>query len=386
MSRNQVSRRRIPAALVALAAAAATVAALAAPAGAAVGQGAAVVALAQHDKGRTLSGQGVKVLTEAPASQDANKLTLPVSEVDPGANPSTNANGSLRFKKGKRSVTVTSLRFDLTAGTLNGKVGTSDVAVFQLGAAPAINGTAGTVVLNDGKLRLTEAAAELLQEKLGLQRALVHKGVGMLWLNAKANPVNAAPQAVASGAANWGVLSTWRSYVLGQQGPPMSVGTISVEGGATQNGTMSEASAFFGFPATGGSYQKGLYGAADKLTLTTQGTVKFAKPFHCIVEVKLSQLEVRIDGANSALVLDSTYDIDTPAGKTCLPQPAVTLTDLTFATLELGSVAPTYSADGKTITWTNIPAALTAGGTALFGGLYPAGKALDPITITATIG
>ena len=34
----------------------------------------------------------------------------------------------------------------------------------------------------DGKLRLTADAASVLKQKLGLERALRHDGVGMVWL------------------------------------------------------------------------------------------------------------------------------------------------------------------------------------------------------------
>lgn len=166
------------------------------------------------------------------------------------------------------------------------------------------------------------------------------------------------------------------------------IGTIGTEGGATANGTLSTASAFFAFPAAGGSFEKGLYGAADKLTLKTQGSVKFEKPMHCIVEVKLGGIEVSIDGANSSLTLDSSYDIDTPNKVThaCEPNPPVITGDVKFATLDLAGIAPTYSANGKTVTWTAIPAELTAAGANAFGAGYPQGQPLDPVTITAAIG
>lgn len=372
----------VPAALIALVA----LAALAAPASAAPGQGTAVVILAEHSKGRTLSGQGVKVLASAPATKDGRSLSLPISNVDPGANPSATSEGWLRFKRGKRGVNLTGLRFDLGAGALTGKLGDEEIAVLQLGAAGTANASTGAVGLDGGKLRLTPEAATALKQKLGLDHALRRDGVGMVWLGARANPAHEAAKAVVSGTADWGVLASWRAYVLGQQGPPMSKGSIAVEGGVTSNGALAEASGFFGFPATSGSFERGLYGAADKLVLKTQGSVTFAKPFHCIVEVKLADLEVKIDGANSSISLDSDYDIDTPEGMTCNPQPPVATDDVTFAALNLSGVTPTWSADGKTITWTAIPATLTAAGATAFGTGHKAGLALDPVTITVGIG
>lgn len=385
MNLNAIKRSRGLTSLAALAATAATAAALAAPAGAASGSGEAAIIPANHDKGRTLSGQGVKLLAGTGATAQNGTLGLPIGELNPGSKPTAASSGSFSFKRGKRSVALTGIHFDLTAGTLVGTLGGTEVPVFWLGAAPTVNGTTGSITLSAGKLRLTADAATALREKLGLERALVRKGVGTIWLAAKANPTHAAAQAVVSGATNWGVLASWRKYVLGNFGPG-SVGTITPAGGVTANGTLSEPGAYFGFPAASGSYRRGLYGAADKLSLKTSGSLTFAKPGHCIVEVKLAELELTIDGANSSLVSNSKYDIDKVAGMTCLDEPAVALPGLQFATLDAGGIVPTYSAGGKTITWTGIPAKLTAAASPMFGGLYPAGKELDLVSISVAIG
>jgi len=357
----------------------------AAPAWALSGGGSAELRLAQHDKGRTLSGQGVSIVAGSPAQQAGNLLSLPISTVELGAVPAAGSTGSLQFKRGKRVVTLSGVRLDLAAGTLNGNLGGQDLAVLKLGAQAQVNAATGKLSLSEGSLRLTAEAAALLKQKLGLERALVHKGVGMIWLAAHANPIRVA-KPVVSGATDWGVLTSWRKYVLGNQGPG-SVGTITTAGGATANGTLTEAGAFFGFPAAGGSFEQGLYGATDKLVLKTQGSVIFAKPGHCIVEVKLADLVVTLDGAASSLTLDSVYDIGTFNGMGCTPQPAVATADVDFASLDLTGITPSYSADGKTVTWSAIPATLTAAGSTAFGlPQYQAGQALDPVTVTVGIG
>lgn len=356
---------------------------LAGTAFAAAGSGQATIVPADHAKGRTLSGQGVKLLAGAGASAQGGKVALPIGALDPGAQPSATTSGGLRFKKGKRAVALTGIRFDLGAGTLVGKLGGTEVPVFRLGAAAAANPTAGSISLSDGVLRLTAEAAKALEQKLGLPKALKHNGVGMLWLAAQANPVYAAAQAVVSGSVNWGVLASWRKYILGNFGPG-SVGTIATGGGATAHGTLSEASAYFSFPAASGTYQRGLYGAADKLTLQAAGSVTFAKPGHCIVEVRFSDLRLTIDGAASSVVLDSLYDIDSPP--TCTDNPAVATQDVQFATLQLGGIVPSHSADGKTVTWSAVPATLTGAGGTSWGAGYEAGEPLDPITISVGLG
>lgn len=386
MSSNQSSNGRAGRVLIALVAMIATAGVMAVPA-AAAGQGTAALILAQHDKGRTLSGQGVKILPGLPASQDARTLTLPISNVGPTADASATADGSLSFKRSKRSISLSGIRFNLAAATLSGKLGDEEIAVFRLDGPATADASSGKVALDGNKLRLTAEAATALKQKLGLKRALRRDGIGMAWLAAKANPTHTAAKAISSGSAEWGFLTSWRTYVLGQQGPPMSIGSITVEGGATANGNLTDAGAFFGFPATSGSYEKGLYGAADELVLKTQGSVKFAKPFHCIVEIKLADLEVTIDGAGSSIVVGAySYDIDKFNGMGCDDQPAVLAPGTKLATLDASGVAPTYSADGKTVTWTAIPATLTAAGSAPFSPTYKEGQPLDPITVTANVG
>jgi hypothetical protein len=357
----------------------------ASPALAVPGHGSAELRLAQHDKGRTLSGQGVTVVAGSPAKQEGSFLSLPISSVEPGVAAAT-SDGWLRFKQGKRGVTLSGLRFDLTAGTLNGKMGGEEIPVFWLGSPAQVNAMAGSVSLGGGKLRLTAEAATALKQELGLERALRRDGVGMVWLLGQANPTRVSVP-VASGQVDWGVLASWRKYVLGFQGPG-STGAITTADGATANGTLSQPSGYFGFPgAAGSTFERGLYGASDKLVLRTQGSVTFAKPGHCIIEVKLADLVVTLDGAGSSLALDSVYDIDKVEGMSCGPVPAVATDDVAFASLDLSGVAPTTSADGKTITWSAIPATLTAAGSAAFGlPQYQQGQALDPVTVTVGLG
>ena len=368
--------------LLALGATVALTAALAAPAGAASGQGQVVIATANHSKGRTLSGQGVKLIAGAGATSAADKLTLPIAQLNPGTQPSAHTSASLAFKKGKKTIALTGIHFDLTAGTLVGKLADAEIPVFWLGAAPKINSVGGSISLGEGKLRLTAEAATALKQGLGLERALVRKGVGMIWLAAQASPAHAPAQAVASGALEWGFLTSWREYIYKELGPG-SVGSITTEGGATTTGNPAKAGSFFSFPSAGGSFQKGLYGAEDLLTLKTQGSVKFAKPGHCIIEIKLSNVAVTL-GTSSSIVADLNYDIDKFNGMGCEDQPAVAVPNTTIATL--GNVAPTYSANGKTVTWTNLPATLTAGAATPFAPQYKAGQVLDPATVTVGLG
>lgn len=388
MSRQKTTRRAVAGGLAAAMAIAAIGAASAGPAAAATAQGSAAMILASHAKGRTLSGQGVKVTAGSPATQDGRTLSLPISAVDPGSGASAVAEGWLRFKRGKRTLALSELRFDFRAGTLKGKVGGEEIAFFRLAAGAILNASTGAATLLDAKLRLTADAAEALQRKLGLERALRRDGVGMAWLSARANPVLEAAKPVASGAVQWGVLASWRAYILANiPPPPPTNGTVEVSGGATATGPLSSPATTYGFPAAGGSFERGLYGASDELALQSQGGVVFKKPGHCIVEVALSDLQVKIDGVDSSLTLDARYDTDGGPPHVCnVDLPTVTTDDVRFATLDTNAAPPTQSNDGKTITWSSIPVTLTAAGADAFGAGYEAGQPLDPITVTVTTG
>lgn len=324
----------------------------------------------------------MKLIAGTGATSQANKLTLPIGELNPGAQPSAQSSAGLTFKRGKKSVALTGIRFDLATGTLAGKLGDSEIPVFWLGAAPKVNSTSGSISLGEGKLRLTAEAASALRDELDLERALVRKGVGMIWLSAQAFPSHAPAQPVASGSIDWGFLTSWREYIYKELGPG-SVGSITTEGGATTSGDPAKPGSFFTFPSAGGSFEKGLYGASDVLSLKTQGSVKFAKPGHCIVEIKLSNLIVTL-GSSSSIVADLSYDIDKFNGMGCEDIPAVAAPGTTIATL--GAVAPSYSAGGKAVTWSGLPATLTAAAATPFAPNYKAGQVLDPATVSVGLG
>jgi Htaa len=359
--------------------------AIAAPASAYRGQGEAVIVAAKHAKGRTLSGQGVKLVAGAGASAQDRKLSLPIAELNPfsqpsASHPSAQTAAALTFQRRKQSVALTDIRFNLAGGTLVGKLGNAQLEVFRvLGAAPSINTANGTIALNEGQLRLTAAAAERLEAGLGLKKALNHKGVGMLWLAAQASPTHGPSQKVTGGSLDWGFLTSWREYIYKNLGPG-SVGSITTEGGATTVGEPAKPGSYFSFPATGGSYEQGLFGASDKLSLNAGGSVKFAKPGHCIVEIKFSDIVVTI-GSASSIVADLDYDIDKFNGMGCDPVPPVSAPNTEIATL--GTVTP--SVNGNAITWAGLPATLTGAASAPFAPTYKAGHPLDPATVSVQV-
>ena len=176
---------------------------------------------------------------------------------------------------------------------------------------------------------------------------------------------------VVSGAIDWGFRTTWRGYVLS---PP--TGSQEVLDGATATGPLTSPATTYGFPGTGGTLDGVLDGAVDTLALTTGGAVKWAKPGHGINEVRFANLEIEIGSGGSWLVGDVRAEIGPPSETG----------DVRIAELKTAAVAPQWSADGNTVTWSPVPATLTAAGSASFAGFYSAGTELDPVTVTVGLG
>jgi hypothetical protein len=399
MSSSYLPQSRLGGALAAIVAVVAALAVLASTATAAPGNGTASILPADHAKGRTLSGQGVKLLAGAGASAGSSGINLPISELETGATTRAGSPAALQFRSGGKSLALTGITFDAATGALAGKLGGKQMPVFRLGAQLA--GNDGTVVLVGGKLRLTAKAASAIEAKFELAKKLVHRGVGAAWLDARADkpappaapekpvdpvkpeePVLPTTRTVTSGSVDWGVLASFRSYVLGNFGPG-SVGTITTAGGATTVGEPQLANSYFDFPASGGTLTEG-GGVGQVLTLNTAGSVKFAKPGHCINEVNFSGIEIKLDGAASTLTLDAISEVGSIEGMGCAAGPKNVTDDVLFANLDLSGVSP--AATGSSVSWTAIPATLTEAGSKAWGlPQYAPGKVLDPVTISVDL-
>jgi hypothetical protein len=314
----------------------------------------------------------VKIVAGGGASAANGMLTLPLNSLE-ASSAATSA--SLSFERGKRSIALTGISFDFAKGTLNGSLDGQQLAVFNLGGAASAS--ASSASLQGGKLSLTGPAAAALKQKLGLERALVSRGVGMVWLAAQANPAPApveparpSAKAIVGGSVGWGFVASWRSYVL--LSPP--AGSAKVSEGATASGELTSPATTFGFPATGGSYTAASGSTPAELTVASKGSVNWAKPGHGIFEVRLSNLEVQFATSGSWLIADVSTNFGVQKATP----------DVKFASLDPSGVSPTTS--GSSVTWTGVPATLTAEGATSFEGFYQAGKVLEPITVTAELG
>ncbi|MDX3849567.1 HtaA domain-containing protein [Streptomyces sp. AK02-01A] len=178
-------------------------------------------------------------------------------------------------------------------------------------------------------------------------------------------PPAAEDGAIVDGNLDWGVKESFRSYVTG----PIAKGKVELSGGATQSG------AAYRFSDGTGSFD------ADAHTLSASfaGTVRFLgheEAGEYVLDLGLSGLRVEVKDGKGTLVADvSTKDRDT--------HKVATFKDLTFATLDLPAGGP-VAKDGV-VTLSGVPATLTADGTKAFGGMYPAGTALDKLTLAVSL-
>jgi hypothetical protein len=158
----------------------------------------------------------------------------------------------------------------------------------------------------------------------------------------------------ATGSLTWGVRESFRNYVQG----PIARGNIALGGGAAANrdGT-------FQFPAAAG---------ATRTAAAFTGTVRFTG-HDGQMDMTIANPRVEISGTTGTLFVDvlSPTPSEGQAGEQ---------RNVAFATLDLSRVRPVESAGS--VSWSNVPAALTEAGSRAFGGNYRAGQAFDPISFT----
>jgi Tol biopolymer transport system component len=176
-----------------------------------------------------------------------------------------------------------------------------------------------------------------------------------------AAPALSSPQAIGGGSIGWGFRAGFRAYVAAGDGdPPIS----------TQRGATIASDGTFEFPVGGGATEGG---ADPRAVVEAAGTAVFCYPGH-FFRIALLDPAVTIDGDQSRL----TATVDSKLfGDVYGPW----RTDV--ATLDLDGVVPQYGNAGQTVTWSDVPATLTAAGASAFAGFYSVGDALDPVTVVA---
>ncbi|CAL9430180.1 HtaA domain-containing protein [Streptomyces sp. enrichment culture] len=182
-----------------------------------------------------------------------------------------------------------------------------------------------------------------------------------------ATAAHAENRTVQGGRLDWGIKSSFQSYVTG----PIAKGSYSLTGGAATVG----GSAFRFHSATGtydagtGAFRAAFSGGVHFTGhRTASGTNQ--------LDLTLSRPTVSVSGSTGTLYLDVVSKAkDTGAVTTSRQVP--------FASLSLGGID--MKGGGDTVALNNLPATLTAEGADSFAGYYTAGTALDPVSLSADV-
>lgn len=162
---------------------------------------------------------------------------------------------------------------------------------------------------------------------------------------------------VTSGSLNWGLRSSFTSYVRGS----IAKGGWDLAG-ASWNGSS------FNFPATGGVYN----------TATRTGTLYYSGSVHFhghdgILDLNISNPTIEISGDTGYLYLSVTGS-DMQGNK-------INIGRVHFANITFNGV---YAGDGS-LSFEGASASLTAEGAKAFAGFYSAGEALDALSSSASL-
>ncbi|MFQ3562863.1 HtaA domain-containing protein [Streptomyces gramineus] len=197
--------------------------------------------------------------------------------------------------------------------------------------------------------------------------ALSTAALGVAVLLLPAAPAHAESRTVQGGRLDWGVKSSFQSYVTG----PIAKGSYSLTGGA---GTVGSSQ--FRFPSATGSYD----GDTGAFTASFAGGVHFVghreSDGSYQLDLALSRPTVRVSGSSGTLYLDVVSKAKGTGAVT-------TSSQVPFASLALGGIG--MKGGGTAVVLRNVPATLTAQGAASFAGYYTAGTALDPVSLAADV-
>lgn len=173
--------------------------------------------------------------------------------------------------------------------------------------------------------------------------------------------------AVQGGRLDWGIKSSFQSYVTG----PVAKGGFKLKGGAATVG-----GSLFRFHSATGSYDPGTgaFEASYAGGVTFQGHQKSDGVYE--LDMTVSRPTVKISGGGGTLYVDvssKAKDTGTVSNQSQVP----------FAKLGVGGI--NMKGGATPLTLTNIPVTLTAQGAQAFAGYYPAGAQLDPLSLSADV-
>lgn len=175
---------------------------------------------------------------------------------------------------------------------------------------------------------------------------------------------HAAERTVSGGRLDWGVRSSFLTYVTG----PIAQGSWGLSGGA---GTVGNSQ--FRFHSATGGYDP----ATGAVSAAYSGGVRFQGHFDeqgvPELDLTISNPSVRVNGASGTLYADIR---STARGSGQVNEAG----GVALASLDLSGVD---LRGGSRISVTGAPATLTTDGATAFAGYYAAGDPLDPVTFTA---
>ncbi|MFH9422908.1 HtaA domain-containing protein [Streptomyces sp. NPDC017529] len=184
---------------------------------------------------------------------------------------------------------------------------------------------------------------------------------------AGASPAQAAARTVAGGRLDWGIKSSFQSYVTG----PIAHGSWNLTGGAATVGDSR-----FRFHTATGSYDPD----SGALTAGFSGGVHFTghrKPDGSYeLDLTISRPQVAVADGHGTLYADMTSK-EKGTGK------VTTAARVPLATLGLDGVDT--RGGGTPIALADVPAKLTAQGARAFAGYYTEGTQLDPVSLSADV-
>ncbi|MFF3482319.1 HtaA domain-containing protein [Streptomyces sp. NPDC002701] len=182
-----------------------------------------------------------------------------------------------------------------------------------------------------------------------------------------ADQAHAASRTVQGGRLDWGIKSSFQSYVTG----PTANGGFSLTGGAATVGGSQ-----FRFHSAAGTYD----GSSGAFTAGFSGGVHFlghrkADGTHQL-DLTISRPTVRLSGGGGTLYVDVISKAKGTGAVT-------TSSQVPFASLSLGGID--MKGGGDAVRLQNLPATLTAQGARSFAGYYTAGTALDPVSLSVDV-
>ncbi|MFZ3469894.1 HtaA domain-containing protein [Streptomyces sp. 4.24] len=182
-----------------------------------------------------------------------------------------------------------------------------------------------------------------------------------------ATAAQAADRTVEGGRLDWGIKSSFQSYVTG----PVAKGGFKLKSGAATVG-----GSLFRFHSANGSYDPdaGSLQASFSGGVTFQGHQKPDGTYE--LDLSVSRPTVKISGGSGTLYADVSSKAKEGGAVT-------TASQVPFAKLGLGAV--NMKGGGTPIALTNIPATLTDQGAKAFAGYYSAGAQLDPISLSVDV-